>query len=249
METDFHLNTQAQSKNGYIHLDFGVLTFPRLLYADNTSTPSRGFSPSYLGWRLWSTSASSSTTPTTSSSPRRPLSESWPLRVVNDSNTGIMVELSMEQQQNAFRPCGKHLLKNETYFSLLGLFSFSGSSNQNCSIVDKIMELDHVMKGNDDFVVDSSEIPCVIVGKDTCLDIHSLDLTLRCCLPERDSKDATEQADKELMLSLGISKEEFHAITCFTSWAVNGDHGAEVSDSGLHLELTYFSSSSSSSSP
>ncbi|CAN1801000.1 hypothetical protein LINPERHAP1_LOCUS22775, partial [Linum perenne] len=45
---------------------------------------------------------------------------------------------------------------------------------QNCSAVDKIMELDHVMKGNDDFVVDSSEIPCVIVGKDTCLDIHSL---------------------------------------------------------------------------
>ncbi|CAN1823842.1 hypothetical protein LINPERHAP1_LOCUS30536 [Linum perenne] len=39
------------------------------------------------------------------------------------------------------------------------------------------------------------------------------------------------------MFSLGISKEEFHAITWFTSWAVDGDHGAEVSDSGLHLEL------------
>ncbi|CAN1332295.1 tRNA:m(4)X modification enzyme TRM13 homolog [Linum perenne] len=81
------------------------------------------------------------------------------------------------------------------------------------------------------------------------------DLTLRCCLPERDSKDATEQAgkenpflegfaiatcchhlcqwkhyiNKEFMLSLGISKEEFHAITWFTSWPVDGDHGAEVS--------------------
>ncbi|CAN1196395.1 tRNA:m(4)X modification enzyme TRM13 [Linum perenne] len=111
------------------------------------------------------------------------------------------------------------------------------------------------------------------IGKHLCG--PATDLTLRCCLPERDSKDATEQAgnenpclegfaiatcchhlcqwkhyiNKEFMLSLGISKEEFHAITWFTSWAVDGDHGAEVSDSGLHLELTYFSSSSSSSSP
>ncbi|CAN1189007.1 tRNA:m(4)X modification enzyme TRM13 homolog, partial [Linum perenne] len=84
---------------------------------------------------------------------------------------------------------------------------------------------------------------------------RAADLTLRCCLPERDSKDATEQAgkenpflegfaiatcchhlcqwkhyiNKEFMLSLGISKEEFHAITWFTSWPVDGDHGAEVS--------------------
>ncbi|CAN1153000.1 hypothetical protein LINPERHAP2_LOCUS19107 [Linum perenne] len=85
------------------------------------------------------------------------------------------------------------------------------------------------------------------IGKHLCG--PATDLTLKCFLPERYSNDATEETDKEFMFSLGISKEEFHAITWFTSWAVNGDHGAEVSDSGLHLELAYFSSSSSSSSP
>lgn len=41
------------------------------------------------------------------------------------------------------------------------------------------------------------------------------------------------------MLNLGISREEFHAITWFTSWAVDADHGSEhldVTDSILHLE-------------
>ncbi|CAN1269211.1 hypothetical protein LINPERPRIM_LOCUS13497, partial [Linum perenne] len=44
------------------------------------------------------------------------------------------------------------------------------------------------------------------IGKHLCG--PASDLTLRCCFPERDSKDATEQADKEFMLILGISKEE-----------------------------------------
>uniref|UniRef100_A0A2P2J6G3 tRNA:m(4)X modification enzyme TRM13 n=1 Tax=Rhizophora mucronata TaxID=61149 RepID=A0A2P2J6G3_RHIMU len=32
------------------------------------------------------------------------------------------------------------------------------------------------------------------------------------------------------MLNLGITKEEFHAITWFTSWAVDADHGSDLSD-------------------
>ncbi|CAN1153353.1 hypothetical protein LINPERHAP2_LOCUS19353 [Linum perenne] len=40
----------------------------------------------------------------------------------------------MEQQQNAFRPCGKHLLKSETYFSLLGLFSFCDDHPHLCQL-------------------------------------------------------------------------------------------------------------------
>ncbi|CAN0888671.1 tRNA:m(4)X modification enzyme TRM13 [Linum grandiflorum] len=100
------------------------------------------------------------------------------------------------------------------------------------------------------------------IGKHLCG--PATDLTLRCCLPERVGLDAATEGggeenpylegfaiatcchhlcqwkhyiNKEFMLSLGISKEEFHAITWFTSWAVDGDHGAEVSESGLHLHL------------
>lgn len=36
--------------------------------------------------------------------------------------------------------------------------------------------------------------------------------------------------DKKYFASLGISKEEFHAITWFTSWAVDADHGSDFSD-------------------
>ncbi|CAI0469794.1 unnamed protein product [Linum tenue] len=98
------------------------------------------------------------------------------------------------------------------------------------------------------------------IGKHLCG--PATDLTLRCCVPERVSKSTSEcggektylegfaiatcchhlcqwkhYINKEFMLGLGISKEEFNAITWFTSWAVDGDHGAEVSDSGLHLQL------------
>ncbi|WRX08180.1 Methyltransferase TRM13 - like 1 [Theobroma cacao] len=36
--------------------------------------------------------------------------------------------------------------------------------------------------------------------------------------------------DKKYLTHLGISKEEFHAITWFTSWAVDADHGSDLSD-------------------
>lgn len=45
--------------------------------------------------------------------------------------------------------------------------------------------------------------------------------------------------DKKYLTSLGISKKEFHAITWFTSWAVDADHGSnlsDVSDFKLHPE-------------
>lgn len=37
-------------------------------------------------------------------------------------------------------------------------------------------------------------------------------------------------ADKKFLLSLGITKEEFHAMTWFTSWAVDADHSSEHAD-------------------
>lgn len=43
-------------------------------------------------------------------------------------------------------------------------------------------------------------------------------------------------ADKQYLLDLGITKEEFHAVTWFTSWAVDADHGSDVSDCSFHPE-------------
>ena len=36
--------------------------------------------------------------------------------------------------------------------------------------------------------------------------------------------------DKKYLTGLGIGKEEFHGITWFTSWAVDADHGSDLSD-------------------
>lgn len=52
--------------------------------------------------------------------------------------------------------------------------------------------------------------------------------------------DSGCHADKKYLSNLGITKEEFHAITWFTSWAVDADHGSDlpdVIDVKLHLEL------------
>ena len=51
--------------------------------------------------------------------------------------------------------------------------------------------------------------------------------------------DPGHPADKNYLSHLGITKEEFHAITWFTSWAVDADHSSdlpEVTDVKLHLE-------------
>lgn len=37
-------------------------------------------------------------------------------------------------------------------------------------------------------------------------------------------------ADKEFFLDLGMTKEEFHAITWFTSWAVDATHDSDLPD-------------------
>ncbi|KAG9459903.1 hypothetical protein H6P81_004411 [Aristolochia fimbriata] len=109
--------------------------------------------------------------------------------------------------------------------------------------------------------VESLKGPFLAIGKHLCG--PATDLTLRCCLSEQHSQkgDACHNVDcnlkglaiatcchhlcqwkhyinKDFMLSLGITKEEFHAMTWFTSWAVDAEHGSELSDAlthGLHL--------------
>ena len=37
-------------------------------------------------------------------------------------------------------------------------------------------------------------------------------------------------ADRGFFLSLGMTKDEFHAITWFSSWAVDADHSSDVAE-------------------
>ncbi|KAB2021525.1 hypothetical protein ES319_D07G145200v1 [Gossypium barbadense] len=93
-------------------------------------------------------------------------------------------------------------------------------------------------------------LPYIAIGKHLCG--PATDLTLRCCLANERSAEqcgvncylrglaiATcchhlcqwkHYINKKYLTSLGISKEEFHAITWFTSWAVDADHGSDLSD-------------------
>ncbi|KAJ3669313.1 hypothetical protein LUZ60_011263 [Juncus effusus] len=69
------------------------------------------------------------------------------------------------------------------------------------------------------------------------------DLTINCCINEKNKKEKKGQlkglaiatcchhlcqwkhyANKEFLSDLGVKKEEFHAITWFSSWAIDGDH-------------------------
>ncbi|XP_057445522.1 uncharacterized protein LOC130737712 isoform X2 [Lotus japonicus] len=97
-------------------------------------------------------------------------------------------------------------------------------------------------------------VPFVAIGKHLCG--AATDLTLRCCFPEY-RKDSSEQdtasangnfeglaiatcchhlcqwkhyTNKRFFLDLGMTKEEFHAVTWFTSWAVDDNHGSDLSN-------------------
>lgn len=92
--------------------------------------------------------------------------------------------------------------------------------------------------------------PYLAIGKHLCG--PATDMTLRCCVGEgvatsylRGLSIATcchhlcqwkHYINKGFFLSLGISKEEFHAITWFTSWAVDADHGSDFADTKTENE-------------
>ncbi|CAA0393112.1 unnamed protein product [Arabidopsis thaliana] len=86
-------------------------------------------------------------------------------------------------------------------------------------------------------------VPYVAVGKHLCG--PATDLSLRCCLSRQDGESPVLRGlaiatcchhlsqwksyiNKEYILSLGISKDEFHTMTSFTSWAVDDDHGSKL---------------------
>ncbi|XP_023547814.1 tRNA:m(4)X modification enzyme TRM13 homolog [Cucurbita pepo subsp. pepo] len=95
--------------------------------------------------------------------------------------------------------------------------------------------------------------PYLAIGKHLCG--PATDLALRCCLTKQSNHVNTEQCgdrpklrglaiatcchhlcqwkhytNKRYLLELGITKEEFLAITWFTSWAVDANHSEDISD-------------------
>ncbi|KAJ4969043.1 hypothetical protein NE237_015744 [Protea cynaroides] len=114
---------------------------------------------------------------------------------------------------------------------------------------------------NLDAVESLRRVPYLAIGKHLCG--PATDLTLRCCLPEQSQEDKAINSsgsrylrglaiatcchhlcqwrhylNKGYLLNLGIRKDDFHAITWFTSWAVDADYGSDLSnvvDHGLHL--------------
>ncbi|CAK7348513.1 unnamed protein product [Dovyalis caffra] len=96
-------------------------------------------------------------------------------------------------------------------------------------------------------------VPYLAIGKHLCG--PATDLTLRCCLSEQWSQDSMQDCrsndnlkglaiatcchhlcqwkhytNRKFMSNLGITKEQFHAMTWFTSWAVDADHSSDLSD-------------------
>ncbi|XP_024966191.1 tRNA:m(4)X modification enzyme TRM13 isoform X1 [Cynara cardunculus var. scolymus] len=91
-------------------------------------------------------------------------------------------------------------------------------------------------------------LPFLAIGKHLCG--PATDMTLRCCVGEhgRESKGVAATSylrgvsiatcchhlcqwkhyiNRGFFSSLGMTKDEFHAITWFTSWAVDADHGSD----------------------
>lgn len=104
-------------------------------------------------------------------------------------------------------------------------------------------------------------IPYLAIGKHLCG--PATDMTLRCCLVEQRNHSSIEQChagsdlrglaiatcchhlcqwkhyiNKSYLTNMGISKEEFHAMTWFTSWAVDADHSSALSDAADAVNLT-----------
>ncbi|KAH0460869.1 hypothetical protein IEQ34_008444 [Dendrobium chrysotoxum] len=88
--------------------------------------------------------------------------------------------------------------------------------------------------------------PYLAVGKHLCG--NATDLTINCCHPQKTDRSkkgfqvvaifeallwphaATIFANRRLFLDHGITKQDFYAITWFSSWAVDADHSSNLSN-------------------
>ncbi|KAI3449347.1 hypothetical protein Pfo_006012 [Paulownia fortunei] len=102
------------------------------------------------------------------------------------------------------------------------------------------------------------------IGKHLCG--PATDVTLRCCIRQQSNENTAAQSqascylrglaiatcchhlcqwkkyiNKRYISDMGFTKEDFHAISWFTSWAVDADHGSELSvtDCSAQLEIIF----------
>nr|XP_018634597.2 tRNA:m(4)X modification enzyme TRM13 homolog [Nicotiana tomentosiformis] len=100
-------------------------------------------------------------------------------------------------------------------------------------------------------------VPYLAIGKHLCG--PATDMTLRCCIGEQCDDSPSESTchmiglaiatcchhlcqwkhyiNKQYMLNSGISKDDFNAMTWFTSWAVDADHGSDLSGTDWSFDL------------
>ncbi|XP_016506245.2 tRNA:m(4)X modification enzyme TRM13 [Nicotiana tabacum] len=100
-------------------------------------------------------------------------------------------------------------------------------------------------------------VPYLAIGKHLCG--PATDMTLRCCIREQCDDSPSESTcpmiglaiatcchhlcqwkhyiNKQYMLNSGISKDDFNAMTWFTSWAVDADHGSDLSGTDWSFDL------------
>ncbi|XP_027100084.2 uncharacterized protein [Coffea arabica] len=94
-------------------------------------------------------------------------------------------------------------------------------------------------------------VPYLAIGKHLCG--PATDMTLKCCILEQSAQNHADQLkascflrglaiatcchhlcqwkhyiNKNYILNLGLTKEDFHAMTWLTSWAVDADHGSDI---------------------
>ncbi|XP_076934957.1 tRNA:m(4)X modification enzyme TRM13-like [Bidens hawaiensis] len=90
-------------------------------------------------------------------------------------------------------------------------------------------------------------LPYLAIGKHLCG--PATDMTIRCCVGEGVAKSSLRglsiatcchhlcqwkhYINKEFFLNLELTKDDFHAITWFTSWAVDADHSSDVADTNM----------------
>ncbi|KAL8544785.1 hypothetical protein ACS0TY_005128 [Phlomoides rotata] len=102
----------------------------------------------------------------------------------------------------------------------------------------------------------------ISIGKHICG--PATDMTLRCCIPQHSNENSASRSkaschlrgvaiatcchhlcqwknyiNKKYIYDMGFTKEGFHAISWFTSWAVDADHGSDfpITDYSAQLEF------------
>nr|XP_016512553.1 PREDICTED: tRNA:m(4)X modification enzyme TRM13 homolog [Nicotiana tabacum] len=145
---------------------------------------------------------------------------------------------------------------NAYKLDLPGEFQADRSLRQKESVTLERLRIDFEDLKLDD-VESLQGVPYLAIGKHLCG--PATDMTLRCCIGEQCDDSPSESTchmiglaiatcchhlcqwkhyiNKQYMLNSGISKDDFNAMTWFTSWAVDADHGSDLSGTDWSFDL------------